>query len=218
LNESTATIYAMIEVMDQGIGELLSELDRLKLSRRTVVIFASDNGPDPRTGTRFNQNLRGTKYNIHEGGIRVPLLVRWKDHWNPGTRTTPIHFVDLFPTILDICKIKYRANLPIDGLSFQQLLETTDKNKPTRQFWQWNRGEPNYTHNAAVREGDWKLVKPFVTGKAHPKDSSRKAVLYHLSNDPEESVDLSRKFPNRYKKMQQLLQQWSTDVETDRKR
>ena len=77
LNESTATIYAMIEVMDRGIGELLQELNRLKLSSKTLLIFASDNGPDPIPGKRFNENRRGMKYEVYEGGIRVPLFMRW---------------------------------------------------------------------------------------------------------------------------------------------
>ena len=93
LDESTATIYAMIEIMDRGIGRLLDELDRLKLSEQTIVIFASDNGPDPLTGTRFNGQLRGSKYEIYEGGIRVPLMVRWPGRLRHRKVDEVVHFV-----------------------------------------------------------------------------------------------------------------------------
>lgn len=109
LDESTAAIYAMIEVMDRGIGELLAELDRLQIAKRTIVIFASDNGPDPLTGTRFNGKLRGMKYEVYEGGIRVPLFVHWPGRLQPGDRGQLVHFIDFFPTILDLCGGKIPA-------------------------------------------------------------------------------------------------------------
>ncbi len=74
LPEKTAKVYAMIEVMDRGIGELLDELDRLNLAEKTLVIFASDNGPDPLVGERFNLTNRGTKYMINEGLVAPAVI------------------------------------------------------------------------------------------------------------------------------------------------
>ncbi|WP_145267297.1 arylsulfatase [Calycomorphotria hydatis] len=218
LNESQATIYAMIEIMDRGIGELLAELDRLELASRTLVIFSSDNGPDPITGTRFNEHHRGTKYEVYEGGIRVPLFFRWLGRLKPGDREQIVHFVDLFPTIIDISGVRHTPELPLDGMSLKDILSGNSEPLQRRVYWQWNRGEPNYTHNSAVREGNWKLVKPFITRAANPDDSRRKPVLFDLSNDPSEKRDVSARYSNRYSAMLRELDQWSAQMERSRTR
>ncbi|NND97830.1 MAG: arylsulfatase [Pirellulaceae bacterium] len=216
VDESTATIYAMIEVMDRGIGELLSELERLKIAENTIVIFASDNGPDPLTGNRFNQDLRGMKYEVYEGGIRVPLLVRWPGVFEPGDRDQLVHFVDLFPTILDLCDVQYDSKLPLDGSSLAGVLRDRWIEHDRTRFWQWNRGVPNYTHNAAMREGPWKLVRPYVNRGANPKDSTQQPVLYHVADDPKEAVDRSDQERARYTTMLRKLDDWSESVERSR--
>lgn len=219
LDESTATIYAMIEIMDHGIGQLLDELNRLKLSERTIVIFASDNGPDPLTGTRFNGKLRGTKYEIYEGGIRVPLMVRWPGRFRHRNVDDVVHFVDIFPTVLDLCQVEHQPQLPVDGRSFASLLTGKKQQwKTPARYWQWNRGTPNYTHNAAVREDDWKLIRPYVTRKANPNDSKLPAALYNLTDDPSEQHNLAGDFPDRTTRMSALLTNWSESVEKDRVR
>ncbi|QDT11355.1 arylsulfatase [Stieleria marina] len=218
LNESTATIYAMIEIMDRGIGELLDELDRLQLADNTIVVFASDNGPDPVTGERFNADHRGMKYQIYEGGIRVPMFVRWPQRLSPGERASMVQFVDVMPTVLDLCGIAHQSKLPIDGHSFRSVLQDKTAEFESVRFWQWNRGRPNFTHNAAMRDGRWKLVRPYVNRKSNPKDSSLPAVLYDLSSDPGETKDVSADNAERFTQMLQQIQQWSDAVEKDRLR
>jgi len=218
LDESTATIYAMIEVMDRGIGGLLDELTALELDRRTVIIFASDNGPDPITGSRFNLDLRGTKYEVYEGGIRVPLFIRLPGRFPSGERNHIVHFIDLFPTILDICEIEHSSDNKLDGSSFLSVLQKKPRSDRRSLYWQWNRGEPNFTHNAAMRWGPWKVVRPFVTRKVNPADSTATPVLYNLDDDPFEQHDLAMEEPERFRLMQQSLEQWCQDVERDRLR
>ena len=84
------------------------------------------------------------------------------------------------------------------------------------RYWQWNRGKPNYTHNAALREGAWKLVRPYVTRQANPKDSQRKPALYNLTKDPIEQNDLARQDPERTARMERLLTTRSRSVEESR--
>ncbi|KLU03784.1 Choline-sulfatase [Rhodopirellula islandica] len=217
-NESTATIYAMIEVMDRGIGELLAELEGLGLADNTIVIFASDNGPDPVTGERFNHELRGTKYQVDEGGIRVPLFIRWANRFTPGQRDQMVTFVDLMPTILDLCRVQVPTNNQVDGESFVPVLNNASASHSTTRFWQWNRAHPNYTHNAAVRRGQFKLVRPFVTRSAKLKDSTEPEVLYDLQNDPTESRDVTDKHPDVARQLSRELKQWCDSVERDRVR
>lgn len=217
-DESTSTIYAMIEVMDSGIGRLLRELEELKLTNQTVVIFASDNGPDPLTGDRFNQGLGGTKYQIYEGGIRVPLFIRWPPTLAAGQRDHVIHFVDLLPTILELAGIEATATNPLDGNSFAKLLRDESADFSPTRYWQWNRGQPNYTHNAAIRKGKFKLVRPFVTRGSRLKDSTLPAVLYDLEADANESKDITKNHPGIAKQLDKDLQEWADAVEMDRSR
>jgi arylsulfatase A-like enzyme len=218
-DEKTATIYAMNEVMDRGIGELIAELERLDLRRNTLVIFASDNGPDPIPGPRFNQNLRGTKYEIHEGGIRVPLVFNWPGKFPPGTRTAVAHFTDLFPTLVEIAGLKRPTNgKPLDGVTLVPVLNGTVDHTDVVRFWQWNRATPNYTHNAAMRDGPWKLVKPYITRADPPADSSVAPVLYNLATDPKETTDLAQQEPARHRQMRAALEAWSREVEKERTR
>lgn len=220
LGEKTATVYAMIEVMDQGIGDLLDELDSLKIARNTIVIFASDNGPDPLVEERFNQGLRGAKYEVHEGGIRVPLMVRRTGTIKPGVSDAPVHFTDVFPTLVEICGLPEPSTRAtrLDGVSFAAVLEGRAFSGPEHRFWQWNRWRPRYTHNAAMREGSWKLVRPFVT-KNMPKEPSRlPPVLYNLETDPSESNDVAVDHPDRVERMEAALRKWTEDIERDRKR
>jgi len=219
LPEKTAKVYAMVEVLDAGIGVLLDELDRLRLAENTVVIFASDNGPDPLVGDRFNGDNRGTKYMINEGGIHVPLMVRWKSKLTSIRRNEVVHFTDLVPTLIEICNLRSPGtDKPLDGRSIAGLLSDAyaASQLPTHRFWQWNRGTPIYSHNAAIREGDWKLVRPYVTRNIPHGESTAEARLYDLKTDPNESVDLADRQSALRDRLLNKLEHWSNEVERDR--
>lgn len=213
-----ATIYAMIEIMDRGLGELMSTLERLGLRERTLVIFASDNGPDMLVPNRFNLDLRGSKYTTYEGGIHVPFIMHWPGTIQPGTRSDIVHFTDVLPTLMDVFGLKHQPALPLDGHSFAALLKDGGSISTPPRFWQWNRHEPNYTHNAAMLDGPWKLVKPFVTKNMIKGDSDAPHQLYNLDNDPAEAADLATQHPDRLKTMREALDAWSREVENDRNR
>jgi arylsulfatase A-like enzyme len=217
-DRDTATVYAMIEIMDRGIGELVRELDALGLRERTLVIFGSDNGPDPLVAPRFNHALRGAKYEVHEGGIRVPFVLRQPGRISPGKTAHPIHFTDVLPTLVELCGLRHEPQLPLDGRSFAPLVTGQGTPAAAPHFWQWNRHEPNYTHNAALRDGPWKLVKPYVTRNKIAGDSDAPHALYHLDDDPQEATDLAAKHPDRLKAMRDALDAWSREVEQDRQR
>lgn len=218
LEEDTATIYAMIEIMDEGIGQLMKELDKLEMSEKTIVLFASDNGPDMLVEKRFNVGLRGTKYMVNEGGIRVPFMVRWQGKILPATNHYPIHFTDVLPTLADLCGLQLPEGRPLDGHSFGPVLHGEAIKPRQHRMWQWNRLEPRYSHNAAIREGDWKLVRPFVTKNVPNGDSDLPRELYDLSEDPDESHNLAEAHPDRVRSMNASLEAWTKQVEEDRLR
>ena len=215
--ENTATVYAMVEILDRGIGALLATVAELGLSERTLVIFASDNGPDPLAGPRFNHDRRGAKYDVFEGGIRVPLLFSWPGTLTPCRSDFPAHFTDLLPTLADICGLG-RPALPPDGVSFAAHLRGAPAPPVPLRFWQWNRAVPNYTHNLAMRDGDWKFVLPPVTRNKLAGDSTAAPALYHAPNDPSESTDVSAQHPDRMARLRAVADAWGASVEADRTR
>lgn len=98
LDDRTAAIYGMCENMDMNIGRILKTLEKLGLDENTIVIFATDNGPN---GQRYNGGMKGTKGSVDEGGVRAPLFIRWPAKIKPGTLVKQLSaHIDIFPTIL----------------------------------------------------------------------------------------------------------------------
>ena len=165
---ATAAIYAMVEAMDRGIVDLLAELDALGLADDTVVMFTSDNGPQGMKSENFavrdNCGWRGSKGRVYEGGIRVPAAIRWPAGI-PGGRTVAdmIHFTDWHATILSLAgAVPLRPDTVRDGVDLTPALRGEAHRAPGRRFWQWNRYIPVISGNAAMRDGDLKLVLPHL--------------------------------------------------------
>lgn len=157
-------LYAMIEVMDEGIGRLLKALDDTGLAQDTIVVFASDNGPDmggegDASQKRYNCNLRAEKMYAYEGGIRVPAVVRYPNHYAGNTRCDAVvHGTDWFPSLLSLCGIAVPDQLRIDGLDVSRVL-SGEENAPQRElYWQWCRYNTEIKVNSAARLGSAKLV------------------------------------------------------------
>ena len=165
-NLGVSMIYAMIHRMDTGIARILDTLKNLGLEENTIVLFTSDNGPQfggegDHCTTRFNCQFNGAKGSVYEGGIRVPMIVRWPAGLEPDrTVNAMVHFSDWFPTLLAAAGIPVPANLALDGINILPVLRGEPGKVCTTRFWQWNRYRPVVTSNAAVRDGDWKLVRP----------------------------------------------------------
>jgi arylsulfatase A-like enzyme len=124
---------AMIESADQGIGRVLQQLESLKLAENTLVVFFSDNGG---MGANTTQHpLRGSKGMLYEGGVRVPLIVKWPGKTKAGSTTdTPVIGIDFYPTLLEVANIQKPLNSEFDGQSFAPLL--LQKTTPSRDiFW-----------------------------------------------------------------------------------
>jgi arylsulfatase A-like enzyme len=182
-----ALTYSMIEAMDAGIGRIDETVDDLGLTANTVVLFTSDNGPylgevQGVSLDRFNFGLRGAKHYVYEGGIRVPAIVRWPDQFEGGRLVQDmVHFTDWLPTLARAAGVSVPDRLRLDGGDVLAVLdgETRDVN-PVR-FWQNNRYEPRLESNAAMRDGDWKLVRPAIAATMRVTDSDR-AVDEALNN------------------------------------
>lgn len=120
LDDFNATIYGMCENVDDNVGRILNKLEELGISNNTIVLYLSDNGP---LNYRFNQNLKGRKGMVDEGGTRVPFIINWPGIIKPLTSIdAALGHIDVLPTLLDLVGKEYDFNKVIDGVSFANLL------------------------------------------------------------------------------------------------
>lgn len=201
---------AMVESMDENVGSVLELLEKENLAENTIIVFTSDNGgmaTSNRTDNipTTNLPLRAGKGYLYEGGIRVPLIIRWPGETEEGAVTDyPTTATDLYPTLLDLAEIEPENSQHFDGISLKSVLENkTPEERPV--FWHY----PHYSGglggrpSGAVRLGDFKLIEFFEDNRLE---------LYNLKNDLGEEKDLSEVYPEKAKELKQLLHQWRKDV------
>lgn len=215
----SAVYAAMIESVDQNLGRLLGQLDRLGLRGNTLVVFASDNGgrggyrsSEPgarRNGITDNAPLRGGLGQLYEGGLRAPLIVRWPGVVPAGRVVdTPVSITDLFPTLLAAAGAAAPPDQPGDGHSLLPLLRGEADALP-REFLAWH--FPGYleslvrergwaaTPAGALRQGRWKLIEHFEDGRLE---------LYDLGADLSETNNLATAKPEVAAELQARLAAW----------
>ncbi|MEX2607922.1 MAG: sulfatase [Kiritimatiellia bacterium] len=193
---------AMVEHLDEAVGRIVQRLDKLGMRENTILFLLSDNGGHG--GKTSMRPLRGAKSSAYEGGIRVPALVSWPGRVPAGTVSdTPVHSIDLFPTVLDLLGIA-ASDEPIDGVSLKALLLNSpdlDLNRPL--FWHNPHYYPHAAPHSAVRYGDYRLIEFLEEGRLE---------LYNLQEDPGEQVNLADREPGKRIELQQMLDRWRTDV------
>jgi arylsulfatase A-like enzyme len=250
---AVSTLYGMLRALDRGVARVREALTRLGLSENTLLLFTSDNGPqfggkgDDCTD-RFNCGYRGAKGLVYEGGIRLPMLLDWPAGLD-GRRELDamVHLTDWLPTFLRVAGVEPPRDVVLDGVDQLPLLQGERDRVPTTRFWQWNRYTPVAECNAAMRDGDWKLVRPSiracmnlasadwamdVDAKRRPErytDIERApeperepyvippAQLFDLARDPFERDDLAATEPARVARMERALASWFEEVEVDRR-
>lgn len=207
---------AFIETLDAYVGQVLAALDQQGLRESTLVVFTSDNGGHPEYAD--NAPLRGSKWNLYEAGIRVPLLVRWPQHVvADSVCSAPVSGTDLFPTFCDVARVDC-SNLTLNGESLLPLFHGATAAWPERALtWHFPYYHPEKGYlNAkpeigvndtvvsktkpvsAIRRGNWKLLQFYETNRSE---------LYDLSKDPSEQHDLSSTYPEKAAALQTELKQ-----------
>jgi arylsulfatase A-like enzyme len=196
-DDELASVYGMIDNIDMNIGKIISHLLKNGLLENTIIIFMTDNGPN---GKRFNGAMRGIKGSVHEGGVRVPFFMSWQNHI-PMNKTIemPVAHIDIYPTIVEICKLKSIPTKPLDGIGLSKVIFgdkeslIEDRNIFTHVNFM---SVPADINGGGFRNNRFRFV--FENNKSH---------LYDLKNDPSEQNDLSSNYPeltanyfNTYKK------------------
>ncbi|WP_395749667.1 sulfatase [Prosthecobacter sp.] len=197
LDEKRALNVALVEHLDDRIGQLLTVLKELGLDQNTVVAFGSDNGGSL-PHSQNNAPWRDGKTSHYDGGLRVPFMVRWPGHIKAGSRSdyNGLNF-DLFPTFLEIAGVKPSSD--IDAISLVPILKGSTLETPQRDLYFVRReGGAAYggkSYEAIIR-GDWKLMQntPYTP-----------LELYNLKNDPQEKTNLMGKAPKVFKELSDAL-------------
>lgn len=191
---SLAKYKDMVEQMDQNVAKVLAALEKTGQADNTIVIFTSDNG-----GERFSQTwpFIGHKGEVLEGGIRVPILMRWPGHIAPGSTSEQVMAsMDFLPTLLTMAGGDVASAGTFDGVDLSA--QVTDGAAPIERtlFWRFNAND-----QAAVRKGDWKYVK--IAGGEH---------LFNLAEDNHERAERAKAEPERLEAMRDLWDDWNAQM------
>lgn len=202
-NQRNPVYAALVENMDQNVGKVLAELDRLGLTNKTMVIFTSDNGgliANPQNPITVNLGLRSEKGYPYEGGIRVPTIVKWPGKVKAGTASqAPIITLDWISTILSYLG-ENPEELGLDGRSLLEVFADPEEEISRDLFWHFpHYRAPDVVPYSIVRSGDYKLIYYF--------DGSE-AELFDLTNDPLEKKNLVKQLPLIASQLKTKMERW----------
>ncbi|MBI5693636.1 MAG: sulfatase [Verrucomicrobia bacterium] len=211
MRHQNAVYAAMVKSLDESVGRILDRLRERGLADTTVVVFTSDNGgytgTDRKSGQKVpvtsNAPLRSGKGSLYEGGIRVPLLIRWPGVSVPGTVCeTPVSLADLHPTLRS-----ERSTVPrvvLDGTDLRPLLRQPGVRADRGPlFFHYPHYYETTTPVSAVRTGDWKLLEYLEDGRVE---------LFNLAADPGEAENLAAREPQRAAELRARLDAWRREV------
>lgn len=210
--QSNRVYAAMLKSVDESVGRVVKKLEELKLTGNTIVVFTSDNGGAVHFGNppaTSNAPLRNGKGSAYEGGLRVPLIVKFPGRVRPGSVCDkPVISTDFFPTLLELAGADRSASrTAVDGVSFVPLLTGSGGGSWSRGalFWHyphyWNGGKTS--PYSVARIGDWKLIRFYETDREE---------LFDLRKDPSERVNLVESKPDERKELSDRLDAWLKDT------
>jgi len=192
LSEKRAILMAMLEHLDNGVGDVVKALKETNTFDDTLLFFFTDNGGAGAMEAN-NAPLRGLKSQVYEGGHRTPFVVSWPDRFKGGrVIDTPIISLDVLPTVLDALG-QLETHDAFDGKSLLPLIEGKTETHHANLFW----SEGGSTGEWAVRSGDFKLL-----------GFKDKRELYNLADDPAESKNLINENPAKSREIEKLYNNW----------
>ncbi len=205
-------VYAgMVENVDENVAKLLKTLKDEGIADNTIIVFSSDHGGLSNRGINSHRELATTNYplragkgHIYEGGIKVPLFVKWSNNFKPEIDDKSIIMqMDILPTLLDLATGKQVEG--IDGKSFKKVLVGKETWENRTVFWSKRKERPNRTGDRkayVVRSGDYKLIDFF---------GDNEIELYNLKKDPGEHNNLADRMPEKKAELQALLEEWKKE-------
>ncbi len=207
--------YGNVDHLDYQIGRFMNYIKNSNFYNNSWITFTSDNGPKNMLG-RDTNGLRGYKGRLYEGGYKEPTIMYWKDKLEGGkVIDEPLNFFDFVPTFYDLFNLDKLNNKPLDGISMLPVFNGKKLNRKKPPIWMsiWN---------ISLRDGNWKIYgnfekySPGTSFNAYLKN--RKIANYELYNvveDPDESINLNKKYPDVFNNMKQLIDQRLKDVQKE---
>ncbi len=194
-----AAFATMVAILDKQVGDICNTLDSLGIADNTMIVFTSDNGPHQEGGADpdfFNSNgeLRGYKRDLYEGGIRVPMIIRWTDVVEKNSKSNHVSaFWDFLPTMAEMIGAECPEN--VDGISFlPELTGQGEQKKHDYLYWEFHENNGRQ----ALRQGDLKAVRYDI-------HNNGKIELYNLKDDVSEEVDLADSYPEKVAELDSLM-------------
>jgi arylsulfatase A-like enzyme len=178
LDSTLASVYGMVENMDENIGKVLERLDKLELTENTIVIFFSDNGPNTE---RYNGGMKGRKGSVDEGGVRVPFYIKWPGKIKTGIVQQLAQDIDIMPTLLGLCEIDNLPVRPLDGMDLSSIIKAKGK-EFDRLIFSRQGNQVLENCNSSVRNDRYKLVL-----------TRKDTMLYDLKDDPAQKNNIFNK-------------------------
>ena len=223
--QHSPTYAAMVHSLDQAVGRLLDEIDRLGKADNTAIIFYSDNGGNMYNGIvdslpsgekylnppTSNRPLRGGKATMYEGGIRIPCVIVWPGLTKPGTVSdVRIQSTDFYPTILNQIGVDLPKNHKLDGVDITAALMGEEQDRgPMFTYFPHMPKVPDWLPpSVSVHEGDWKLIRIFHYGEGEEHDYK----LYNLKWDIGETNNLAKQYPEKVNELDQLIEAHLVDA------
>lgn len=204
LDDKTACAYAMVESLDENIGRILSTLERSGKSSRTIVVFLTDNGPN---SDRFNGDMRGRKGSVHEGGVRVPLFIRWPGMIASGKTVDPIcAHIDLLPTLLDMCGVERTAGPPLDGASLWPLIRGSVNKADWPDRMLFTSRTSGYEKSLIGTKGSVRTQRWRATFE------NNRWSLFDMLSDSSQQLDVAGNNPDVISELKSEFDNWLKDV------
>jgi arylsulfatase A-like enzyme len=206
-DDALAEFAGMVTYLDKLIGQVLERLEKLGIAENTVVLFCSDNGPQPGLWTDVfvdffdgNGPFKGAKTNFYEGGIRTPMLARWPGKIKAGSESEFVgYFADVMPTLAELAGASDSLPKPIDGISFAPTLLGHSERQKAHEYLYWEAdGGKQDVIQQAVRWGNWKAVR---------NKSNDKFELYDLSKDIGEEHNVAADHPEVMAKIEAICRE-----------
>lgn len=231
LPTETAQVYGMIQSIDESFGKIMNKLEELNISDNTLVIFASDNGHSSFHLERYHAGLKGLKGFMYEGGVRVPCFMQLPGNDVKKEVTLPAAYVDILPTILDVCNIPVPKGHTMDGKSLKPLMTENILEWPERNIYiQWKFGGPEKYRHILVRNNNWKLIQEDESNhskqrlqfhydwcKANGYENFKisddiEFELYNITEDPFEKQNVAAEHPKIVEQLKRDYEVWYEDV------
>jgi len=186
----TRAALAMCENIDWNVGRIIGKLKELELEEETIVLYFCDNGPNE---WRWNGGMKGRKGSVDEGGVRSPLIIKWKGKIEPGTRIEEVSgVIDLLPTLTDMAGIDYKTKNPLDGVSLKPLILKESSSLNNRYIISsWN-------GRVSIRSQNYRL--------------DPQGKLFDMTNDPGQYTDISGNEPYITLQHKTVAEEFRTEV------